>query len=100
MNDYPLPSHCVALWTAGETLWVRFPPTQGHDRGHVVALHASVEGLKNLLVILRQREASPNPKIGQPGSPTQYDLETIAKALASQRRAKPALTLDDLELDL
>lgn len=107
MNDYPLPRQAVGLWLVGDTLHVRFPPAPGHDKAHVVHLHASVDGLKNLLVILRQREVSREEKLGAPGVPTQYVLDKwageITRAAPKRPRSVPAaprLTLDDLELDL
>lgn len=103
--SYPPPSGAVTMWLAGDTIWVALPPSPGSDRGHTVHLSANEFGIKNLLVILRQRETlRASPKLGFAGAPTQYDLETVARALAKRPKAVtsslPSLTLDDLELDL
>ena len=100
---YPPPSNAVTLWLTGDTIHVAIPPSAGTDRGHTVHLAANEFGIKNLLVILRHREVARSaPKLGFAGAPTQYDLETIARAMVKRPKAQPtpALTLDDLELDL
>jgi len=102
---YPPPSNAVTLWLTGDTIHVAIPPSAGTDRGHTVHLAANEFGIKNLLVILRHREVARSaPKLGFAGAPTQYDLETIARAMAKPRRnlqpPTSGLTLDDLELDL
>lgn len=100
---YPPPSNAVTLWLTGDTIHVAIPPSAGTDRGHTVHLAANEFGIKNLLVILRHREVARSaPKLGFAGAPTQYDLETIARAMARPKPPSKAstLTLDDLDLDI
>jgi hypothetical protein len=72
MNDYPLPSHAVAVWFDGDGYSVRLPPEPGRDRGHVVRLH----DLSMLAGILRERATAKHRGIGTPAAPTQAMLDT------------------------
>lgn len=71
MNDYPLPSHAVAIWFDGDGYSVRLPPEPGRDRGHIVRLH----DLSMLAGILRERATSRHLTVGTPAAPTQAQLD-------------------------
>jgi len=113
LNDYPLPSHAVAIWFDGDGYSVRLPPEPGRDRGHIVRLH----DLSMLAGILRERATAKHRSIGTPAAPTQAQLDQTRlqfeatkwikenktrKAPPPERKAKPArvtaLDLEDLGL--
>jgi hypothetical protein len=71
MNDYPLPSHAVAIWFDGDGYSVRLPPEPGRERGHIVRLH----DLSMLAGILRERATARHRSIGTPAAPTQAQLD-------------------------
>ena len=71
MNDYPLPSHAVAVWFDGDGYSVRLPPEPGRDRGHIVRLH----NLSMLAGILRERAVAKARTVGTAAAPTQAQLD-------------------------
>lgn len=82
MSDYPLPSHAISVWLAGDTLWARFPPTTPGGKGHSAPFPATPEGFALALSILRERAtANYTMTIGTRAAPVRYDLEKIAQAL-------------------
>jgi len=91
MNDYPLPSHAVAVWFDGDGYSVRLPPEPGRDRGHVVRLH----DLSMLAGILRERATAKHRSIGTPAAPTQAQLDVTrrqfeaTKLIKESRKAPP-----------
>lgn len=106
MNDYPLPANALAVWYDGSGISVRLPPEPGKDRGHVIRVESDVDGLKNLLVILKSRAAGVR-KFGTDGSPTQAQvnewrlerlkmLKAHATAKARAETPKRHITLKEL----
>ncbi len=76
---YPLPSYAVSLWIAGDDLWLAFPGQGPEGKGHSVRLPASVAGFASAVSILRERAQAKSLKLGEPGTPTQYELEQDRK---------------------
>lgn len=70
------PDHAVTLWVKGDNFCVRFPDQ------HSVAIPISSPAL--LVRILRERERlAKGATIGTEGAPVQYDIDAIARQLAS-----------------
>lgn len=86
MNDYPLPSHAVAIWFDGDGYSVRLPPEPGRDRGHIVRLH----DLSMLASILRERATAKVRTVGTAAAPTQYQLEMAKKQFEALNTIKQA----------
>lgn len=109
-EQYPIPSYAVTLWVAGDDLWLAFPSTVADGRGHSVKLPASTAGLKTAIEILKARAVAPDYRLGNRGTPTQYELEqdkkygAILEAMRAdsedrrEARAKAAAELADLGL--
>lgn len=74
-ESYPLPSHAASFWLSGDDLMIAFPPTGAEQRGHTVRLPTSVAGLQLALSVLRDRTANGGKALGEPGTPSQYQLE-------------------------
>jgi hypothetical protein len=73
-NSYPLPSYAVSAWVAGDDLYIAFPGTVS-EQGHTIKLPASAGGLAAAVKILRERQAAESLRIGERGTPTQYEIE-------------------------
>lgn len=107
-EQYPIPSHAASFWVSGDDLWITFPPQGPEARGSSVRLPASVAGLQTAISILKSR-VEPT-RLGERGTPTQYDLETDKKFAAWLRamdegkeataaeRAKARAELEELGL--
>jgi hypothetical protein len=97
---YPAPQHALTLWLrpSGD-LAVAVPPLPGHDRGHTLTVPCTASGFAWLSKFMRLRDSA--TAIGTPSCPTQYDLESIGKALApAQRLARTsAKRFEDLSFD-
>lgn len=78
-RDYSLPSHAASFWVSGDDLWIAFPGLGPEERGHSIRLPASVAGLKTAIDILKARAEAPSHKLGDRGTPTQYELEQDRK---------------------
>lgn len=107
-EQIPLPSHAASFWIAGDDLWIAFPGQGPNERGHSIRLPASVAGLQTAISILKTRSAP--TKLGERGTPTQYDLETdekfrkwlgamnASKAATANERAQAKAELEELGL--
>lgn len=78
-EPYPLPKHAAYIWSAGDQIFLAFPPTVGGDKGHSVSLPASAAGLSRALAILRDRASALDLRLNQRGTPTQLNLESDKK---------------------
>lgn len=76
---YPIPAYAVNLWIAGDDLWIAFPGQGPEERGHSVRLPASVAGMQTAITILRERAQARSLRLGERGTPTQYELEQDKK---------------------
>lgn len=74
-ESYPIPDYAVSIWVAGDDLLVAFPGQGAEGRGHTVRLPASATGLATAITILKDRQRAKSLRLGQPGTPTQYELE-------------------------
>lgn len=90
--------HDIKLRLEGEFLILTLPPHAEGGLEHIVRIPiarcgvaynswgqplSNQRGWQGLLSVLKAREQMKEPpKIGTKGSPTQYDLETMARALA------------------
>ena len=79
---YPIPDYAVNLWVSGDDLWIAFPGQGPEERGHSVRLPASVAGLQTAITILKERAQAKSLKLGERGTPTQYELEQDRKYAA------------------
>lgn len=88
-EPYPIPSHAAHIWIAGDNkLTVAFPPLPGHEKGHTTLLPCTEDGIKVLRSILAERAegfTSGRATIGTKGSPTQYNLAEMIKAMKVTR---------------
>lgn len=72
---YPIPSHAASFWIAGDDLWIAFPGQGPEERGHSIRMPASAAGMAAAVQIMRDRAAAQSLKIGNRGTPTQYEIE-------------------------
>ena len=79
---YPIPAYAVNLWVSGDDLWIAFPGQGPEERGHSVRLPASVAGMQTAITILKERSQAKSLKLGERGTPTQYELEQDRKYAA------------------
>lgn len=100
ISGYPLPSYCMQIWLAGDTIHLALPSGQD-GKFHVVRVpltKCSIEqseggsplgrqlGWVVLLDILKQRQAAREaPKIGQRSAPVQYDIEAMLRAVQPKK---------------
>lgn len=96
-DKYPLPAYACNVWVAGDSLMVAFPGTVT-EQGHTIKLPASEGGLKTALSILRNRSDAQDLRLGNAGTPTQWDVECHAgaawgKVTKRQREEREALKL-------
>lgn len=88
---HPLPSYAVACWIAGDNLMVAFPGTLS-EKGHTIKLPASAAGLDTAIKIMKARAEADDLRIGNRGTPTQYEVEagkawgTVSKRMAKEHR--------------
>ena len=85
---YPAPAYAATVWVAGETLWLAFPPSNGHTHGHSVHLSADVYGFQCALRILREREINGSLKINQKGAQSQHLADAMYKAIRASTKLK------------
>lgn len=76
-ESYPIPSHAASFWIAGYDLWIASPAQGPEERGSSIRLPANEHGLATAITILKSR-VKPT-RLGERGTPTQYDLETDKK---------------------
>lgn len=108
-DKYPLPSYAVSVWVAGDNLMVAFPGIAS-EQGHTIKLPASAAGFQTIVRILRDRATAQDLRLGNAGTPSQYDLEAdqryaiILKAMKSEddaaRSAKAQAARELQELGL
>jgi len=93
MSDkYPLPSYAVSAWIAGDSLMIAFPGTVT-EQGHTIKLPASAGGLAAAIRIMRDRAEAQDLRVGNRGTPTQWEMEKLAawgKALKRDKEEKIA----------
>jgi hypothetical protein len=106
---YPLPDYAVSVWVAGDNLMVAFPGTLS-EQGHTIKLPASAAGMQTIVRILRDRATAKDLRLGNAGTPSQYDLEAdqryavILRAMAQAKetdesaKAQAARELEELGL--
>jgi len=103
---YPIPSYAVSLWVAGDDLWLAFPGQGPEERGHSIRLPATVAGMQTAIAVLRERSQAKSLKLGERGTPTQYELEqdrkygailAAMKADSEEKRAERAKAQAELE---
>lgn len=107
-ESYPIPSHAASFWIAGDVLWIAFPPQGPEARGSSIRLPANEHGLATAIAILKSR-VKPT-RLGERGTPSQYDLETDkkfsawlramdeGKMITEAERAKAKAELEELGL--
>lgn len=76
MDKYPLPSYAVSVWVAGDSLFIAFPGTVS-EQGHTIKLPASAGGLQAAINIMKARASASSLKIGNRGTPTQWDADAV-----------------------
>lgn len=89
-EKYPLPDYAVSVWVAGDNLMVAFPGTRS-EQGHTIKLPASPAGFATVVRILRDRSTARDLRLGNAGTPAQYDLEAdqrYAIILGAMAKAK------------
>lgn len=96
LEIYPIPHYAVSLWVAGDDLWLAFPGQGPEGQGHSVRLPASAGGFATAVSILRERAQARDLKLGNAGTPTQYELEhdrkygAILKAMGEAKQTSAA----------
>lgn len=122
IGDYPIPSYACYIWHSGDSIRLLIPPTTTDDRSHTLSIPIercginvnefgqtlpNQRGWEAIIKTLRDRSASrENPKLGESGAPTQYDLDQIMRALGEgkvtriekKKNAPERLELEDLDL--
>ena len=73
-DKYPLPSYAVSVWVAGDSLFIAFPGTVS-EQGHTIKLPASAGGLQAAVNIMKDRASAESLRIGNRGTPTQWDTD-------------------------
>lgn len=93
-DKYPLPAYAVSVWVAGDSLMVAFPGTAS-EQGHTIKLPASAGGFQAAINIMKDRAAAKSLKLGNRGTPTQWDTDRmmahwgkLMKADADEKIAK------------
>lgn len=79
-DKYPLPSYAVSAWVVGDNLMIAFPGTGPSGQGHTIKLPASAGGLQAAITIMKDRAAAQDMRLGNRGTPTQYEIEARAGA--------------------
>lgn len=109
-ESYPLPAYAVSMWIAGDDLFIAFPGQGPEERGHTIKLPASIAGFQTTIAIMRERQSARSLKLGQRGTPTQWELEQDkrygaileamgkAKAVSDEDRRRAELELEELGL--
>jgi hypothetical protein len=94
-EKYPLPDYAVNVWVAGDNIMVAFPGTVT-EQGHTIKLPASAAGFQTIVRILRDRSTARDLRLGNAGTPSQYDLEAdqryavILRAMAQTKAVTAA----------
>lgn len=78
-DKYPLPCYAISAWVVGDSLMIAFPGTVS-EQGHTIKLPASAGGLQAAITIMRDRASAESLKLGNRGTPTQWDIEARAGA--------------------
>lgn len=78
-ESYPIPSHAASFWIAGDDLWIAFLAQGPEERGSSIRLPANEHGLATAITILKSRTLSQDLRLGNRGTPSQYQLETDKK---------------------
>ena len=85
MSSYPLPTYAVSVWIAGDSLMVAFPGTVT-EQGHTIKLPASPAGLKTALDIAKARSEAQDLRLGNRGTPSQWEADKMAAWGAALKR--------------
>lgn len=97
---YPLPAHAASIWFTGDGLSIAFPPQGPEQKGstiHIPLDRCGIEtndwgtplpsqrGWSVILTFLKQRAAAAREfkRLGEPGTPSQYEVE---RALANDAK--------------
>lgn len=96
-ETYPIPSYACNLWVSGDDLWIAFPGQGPEGKGHSIRLPASTAGLATAISILKERATAQDLKLGNRGTPTQYEVENDQryKALVRARAEERAFTSEE-----
>ena len=96
-EKYPLPDYAASFWVAGDDLWIAFSGQGPEERGHSIRLPASAAGFATAIQIMRDRSQAHDLKLGNRGTPTQYEIENDAryKALVKARAEDRAATAEE-----
>lgn len=92
---YPIPAYAISVWVAGDSLMIAFPGTVT-EKGHTIKLPASAAGLDTAVKIAKARAEASDLRIGNRGTPTQYDVEAgkawgaVTKRQRAEREAVEA----------
>lgn len=84
MMPYPAPHHAAYVWAADGRLRVAFEGTEG-ARGHTLDFDLTERGITALYRTLCERAAHGRTKLGQPGTPTQYDIDAVLRTMQVTR---------------
>jgi hypothetical protein len=72
------PAHAVTIWLDGDRIMCQFP-----DRQLVHFVHAA-----QLIAVLQARQRKRDHRVATEASPVQYDIDTVAEALARQQHSE------------
>jgi hypothetical protein len=92
MDKYPLPSYAVSAWVVGDSLMIAFPGSVS-EQGHTIKLPASAGGLQAAVTIMRDRATAQDLRLGNKGTPSQWELEKLAawgKAIKADKEERIA----------
>jgi hypothetical protein len=107
MSFYPIPAYAVSIWVAGDSLLIAFPGTVS-EQGHTIKLPASTAGLDTALKIAKARAEADDLRIGNKGTPTQYEIEArggaafgaVSRRVREEREAATAASKAETEARL
>lgn len=84
---HPVPSYAASIWVVGDNLMVAFPGQGPEDIGHTIVLPIHEAGLKTVINVLKDRAKARDLRIGNRGTPTQWQAENDARWQALLRAA-------------
>jgi len=79
------PRNCASIWTDGQIIFAELPFGDLH---HTISVPNTVEGLAKILQLISHRTES--SKIGEPGDPTQHQMEKLVYDRAKIRKVGKA----------
>ena len=95
-----LPDFVSHIWAVGNEIHISFPPLPGNTKSHSIILPNSPSGLMALGTIIKDRaRLGLKSTIATKGSPVQYDIEGMLKAMKeTKKKASADLSIADLGL--